>query len=66
MNEHERDLLEWLTHERMRMGALLDDYRTGKRKIGRVESDRLIDETEQEINNLQQRIAQLGLLIAGF
>jgi hypothetical protein len=66
LNDHERDLLEWLTHERLRIGTLLTDYRDGKRKIGRIENDRLIDETKQEINNLQQRIAQIGLLIAGF
>jgi hypothetical protein len=66
MTEHERDLLEWLSNERVRIGALLTDYEAGKRKVGRIENGRLVDETEQEINNLKQRTAQIGLLIAGF
>ena len=66
MTEHERDLLEWLSHERDRMSALLADYENGRRRIGRVESGELVDETKQEINFLKQRIAQIGILVAGF
>jgi hypothetical protein len=65
-SEHERELLQWLSDERVRIGALLTDYEAGKRKVSRIENGRLIDETEQEINNLKQRTAQIGLLIAGF
>jgi uncharacterized protein YdcH (DUF465 family) len=66
MTEREGDLLEWLSNEQGRLSALLADYEAGRRKIVRVENGRSFDETEQEINNMKQRIAQIGTLIAGF
>jgi hypothetical protein len=59
----ERALLEWLTGQRDYMCGLLGDYESGKRKIGRIENGKQIDETQEEISNLRQRIAQIGLLI---
>ena len=66
MNEREKAVYEWLFHERARMGALVLDYEAGRRKVGRFEEGQLIDETEQEISNLKQRIAQIGMLMADF
>ena len=63
---HERELLEWLTHERFRMSSRLADYEAGRRKIARVENGQPVDDSEQEIDLLKQRIARIGILIAGF
>jgi len=66
MTERDRQMLEWLHHQRDYMCQLLTDYEAGRRKIGRIENDRQIDETSEAIDDLKQRIAQIGLLIAEF
>ena len=66
MTDHEKDLLEWLYQQLQFTDKRIADYERGARKIGRVEDGRFIDETEQEINDLKQRRAQIGLLLVGF
>ena len=66
LSARDTEILEWLHGELDRMGRLLRDYEAGTRRIGRMEGGRLVDETQEEISNLKQRIAQIGLIMANF
>jgi len=61
---HKSELLVWIRKERDYMSALLLDFQSGRRKVGRIENGQMIDETQKEVDALKQRIDELSLFIA--
>ncbi|MEY9364762.1 phosphopantetheine adenylyltransferase [Bradyrhizobium yuanmingense] len=55
-----------LKEQRDYMAELRDEYRSGHRKIGIIKDGMNIDQTEQEITDLNRRIENLDRVLAAY
>lgn len=59
-------IIAGLKEQRDYMAELRDEYRAGRRKIGIIEEGMNIDQTEQEIADLDRRIEGLDRVIVAY